>query len=113
MLTKEQVESESKRGRDGKKNRRGSAKNTARLDAFKNGGGKGGASWETCNCDLLHAVVVGVSGLGGAVTFGLSRDRGAHFLTLLLDDSKATLWFNGDADLNEELEAVLVKVDDL
>jgi hypothetical protein len=50
--------------------------------------------------------VVGITALGGAITLGLSRDLGAHSLTLLLDGNRKTLWFNGNADLSEELEGV-------
>ncbi len=49
--------------------------------------------------------------MGGAVTFGLSRDQGAHSLTLLLDGGRETLWFNGNADLEEALDEVLGVLD--
>lgn len=89
------------------KSGRGSVKNSARLEAFADRRGKGSADWGGCDPERLQAVLVGITGLGGAVTFGLSRDQGAHSLTLLLDNSRTTLWFNGDADLDEELAEVL------
>ena len=97
------------RNKAGKKKRaaRGSVNNSNRLAAFQSKGNRGSASWENVNCDLLHAVVVGITSMGGALTVGLSRDKGAHSLTLLLDDQRVTLWFNGDADLNEKLQEVL------
>lgn len=85
---------------------RGSVKNSSRLDAFAAQSGKGSADWGTCTPERLQAVVEQITGMGGAITVGLSRDQGAHFLTLLLDDTKSTLWFNGNADLDEELQAV-------
>lgn len=97
-------------GRSGGKNGnagRGSVKNSARLDAFAKRKGKGNADWGTANPELLAAVVVAISGMGGAVTFGLSRDEGAHSLTLLLDGARETLWFNGNADLDDELRDAL------
>jgi len=90
----------------GKNSRRGSQNNKRRLDAFAKVGGKGEADWGGCYPEKLQGVVQAITAVGGAVTFGLSRDEGAHMLTLLLDDSKETLWFNGDANLNDELDAV-------
>lgn len=90
-----------------KKRRRGSVKNQDRLAAFEGRDSAGDAGWGDCDPDLLQGVVVAVTSLGGAVTIGLSRDQGAHSLTLLLDDKRKTLWFNGDADLDEELRKVL------
>lgn len=89
-----------------KKRSRGSVNNKGRLAAFAKKGKAGQADWGTCSGELLLSVIVGMTRLGGAVTIGLSRDQGAHSLTLLLDDSRETLWFNGDADLDEELRDV-------
>lgn len=87
--------------------KRGSVKNADRLAAFDGKGNGGGADWGGCSCDLLHAVVVAITSLGGAITLGMSRDQGAHSLTLMLDDKRTTMWYNGRADLDEELGAVL------
>lgn len=106
-LTKEQVEKESSRG----KSRRGSVKNSTRLDAFANRSGKGEADWGNCDPQRLQAVVVAITGMGGAITIGLSRDEGAHSMTLLLDGGRETLWFNGNADLDEELLGILGVLD--
>jgi len=98
--------SERNRGRT-----RGSTNNSRRLDVFANERGHGKADWQSCDPGRLQAVVAGIGGLGGAVTFGYSRDGGAHFLTLLLDSDRTTLWFNGDADLDAELDAVVAKLE--
>lgn len=95
------------------KNSRGSAKNADRLEAFRRGSAAGGGDWGGCDADRLQAVVVGITKLGGAVTFGLSRDKGAHSLTLLLDDARSTLWFNGNADLDEALTGVIGTLDQM
>lgn len=92
---------------------RGSVRNTDRLSAFSSGSGKGRADWGTCDSARIQAIVVGITALGGAVTFGLSRDLGAHSLTLLLDGNRTTLWFNGNANLSDELEGVGSTLDDL
>lgn len=96
--------------KNGSKNR-GSTDNARRLDAFVGRAQTGNADWGSCDSRWLQAVVVKVTGLGGAVTFGLSRDQGAHSVTLLLDSERQTLWFNGDADLDEELEQVAAVLD--
>lgn len=85
---------------------RGSVRNDNRLSAFANANSGDGADWGACAPERIQTVVVAITGLGGAVTFGLSRDKGAHSLTLLLDHNRETLWFNGGADLDEELDGV-------
>ncbi len=92
-------------GRGGKK--RGTTRNADRLAVFARGGGGSGADWGDCDPERIQWVITGITSKGGAVTFGLSRDRGAHFMTLLLDNGKQTLWYNGDANLDDELKAVV------
>lgn len=90
------------------KNRRGSVNNAGRLAAFAAGKSDSAkrADWGGADPRWLQAVVVAMCELGGAVTFATSRDGGAYGLTLLLDGDRKTLWFNGDADLDVELETV-------
>ena len=90
-----------------KKRGRGSVNNMNRLETFNQAQSGAGADWGGCAAEKIQAVVVGITELGGAVTFGLSRDNGAHSLTLMLDGSRATLWFNGNADLDDELIKIL------
>jgi hypothetical protein len=90
-----------------KRKRRGTVQNTARLDAFKEQRGATQASWASCSSKALQQVICAITELGGAVTIGLSRDLGAHSMTLLLDGGRETLWFNGDADLDDELLKVM------
>lgn len=103
----DEQELERKDTRAGRRGVRGSANNSSRLAAFKDKRSHGKADWGGCDPARLQTVVVEIGGLGGAVTFGYSRDGGAHFLTLMLDDSRETLWFNGGADLDLELENVI------
>lgn len=104
MATKEEIaRGTAKQSKGGK---RGSVNNASRLAAFASGEATGAGDWGACDPRWLQAVVVAITGLGGAITFGLSRDGGAHSLTLLLDGDRQTLWFNGSADLDEELEKV-------
>jgi len=98
---------------DFKKSKRGSVKNAGRLAAFAQGVKDGSAGWETCHSEAMLGVVVAITKLGGAVTFGLSRNGGAHSVTLLLDDNRKTMWFNGDADLTAELGGIQDTLDDL
>lgn len=94
-------------GRGGKKKKRGTVKNSGRLAAFSKAATEGAGDWRKCTPERVQSVIVGITALGGAVTFGLSRDMGAHSLTLMLDNNRETLWFNGDADLDAELEGVV------
>lgn len=91
-----------------KKETRGSTRNIDRLAAFAGGVGKGKADWGACDPARIQAVLVKITEMGGAATFGLSRDLGAHSLTLLLDGNRTTLWFNGNADLDKELGDVVL-----
>lgn len=96
-----------------KKAKRGSTNNKRRLDAFKAGRSDAEASWDGCDCKWLQAMVVSITSLGGAVTIGLSRDMGAYSVTLLLDGQRETLWFNGSADLDDELKTIVGNLDAL
>ncbi len=91
----------------GKRGRRGSVNNARRLDAFRKGIGAADAAWDSCDAKWMQAVVVGITALGGAITFGLSRDGGAHSVTLMLDGERETMWYNGDADLDDALKTIL------
>ncbi len=93
--------------------KRGSTNNKNRLEAFKAAVGDPGGDWGTCDSGTMRAVVVAITCLGGAVTFGLSRDNGAHSLTMMLDGHRKTMWYNGDADLTDELTRVQVTLEDL
>jgi len=89
------------------KGRRGSVRNQDRLEAFARPQPEGGGDWGSCNPELMQSVVVGITEMSGAVIFGLSKNQGAHTLTLLLDERKQTMYFNGDADLDTELQGVI------
>lgn len=88
-------------------NKRGSVDNAGRLQAFIQKDKLGDATWGECDPERLQAVVHEITALGGAVTFGLSRDYGAHSLTLMLDSKRVPLWFNQGADIDEGLDGVL------
>lgn len=90
----------------GKGSKRGSVNNAARLAGLRSDGKAQKGDWGGCDPRWVAAVVVAVTSRGGAVSFGLSRDGNAHSLTILLDGERETLWFNGDADLDLELEKV-------
>lgn len=97
-------------GRGAKKSRsgnRGSVRNDNRLEAIAQRRKGAAADWSGCDAGRIQSVVAGIALLGGAVTFGTSRDGGAYSVTLLLDGNRETLWFNGDADIDDELQAVI------
>lgn len=86
--------------------KRGTVNNAGRLQAFSESRGKGDFDWGGCDPRWIADIVVAITSLGGALTIGRSRDGGAGSITLLLDGDRQTLWFNGDADLDAELEKV-------
>lgn len=90
---------------------RGSVDNGGRLAAFKGAKASHKADWGGCDARWIQAIVVAITTLGGACTFGTSRDGGAYSLTLMLDNNRETLWFNGDAELDAELEQVFTVLD--
>lgn len=94
-----------------RKNGRGSVNNQNRLAAFANATGKGAADWGNADPRWVLAVITAISLKGGAVTFSLSRDGGAYGLRLMLDNDHQQLWFNGDAQLDLELERVVATLD--
>lgn len=98
---------------NGRRGARGSVDNAGRLSAFAGRAKQGTADWGDCDSKWLQAVVVRITGMGGAVTFAMSRDQGAHSITLMLDNDRQTLWFNGDADLDNELEQVVAVLDSM
>jgi hypothetical protein len=104
MATKEEIARGIKPSGNGKK--RGSVDNASRLAAFSTGGTTSKFDWGGCDPRWVQAIVVQITSLGGAITFGTSRDGGAASVTLLLDGDRQTLWFNGDVDLDAELEKI-------
>ncbi len=96
-----------------KKRGEGSGNVKRRLAAFRKSDTESTADWASCDPQWLQAVVAKISGIGGAVTIGLSRDMGSHMMTLLLDKEKEVLWFNGDADLTDEMKKIMGELDQL
>lgn len=103
MPTDEQLnERDAKRGRK----RRGSVDNEGRLrNLFRSQHG-GQADWANASPQMVLALICLVTARGGALSFGTSRDGGAYSLTIMMGGERETLWFNGGADLDAELENV-------
>lgn len=87
--------------------KRGTVNNKNRLANFTKARTGKQADWGGCDAAKLQGVVVAITDLGGAITIGLSRDKGAHSMTLLLDETRETMWFNRDADLDAELDDII------
>lgn len=95
-----------KAARKGKR-KRGSVNNSNRLAGLQPSPEIGGqADWGNARAEWIAAVVVAATLRGMIVSFKLSRDGGAHGLELYESGDKVALWFNGDADLDQELEKV-------
>lgn len=98
-----------------KKEKRGSVNNKNRLAAFGGGSGtqQGSADWGSADPRWLAAIIVAASRTGMEVAFSVSRDGGAYSLKLydFGSDERVQLWFNGNAELDAELEKVFNKLD--
>jgi len=96
-----------------KKKKRGSVDNAGRLKKLLSGTGvqAGKADWSSADPRWIAGVVHTITRLGGAVSFGYSRDMGAYSLSIMLDGDRETLWFNGGCDIDAELEAVYATFD--
>jgi len=91
------------------KHERGSVNNGRRLASLLervSAGGVGKADWGNARAEWIQAVICVIGQVGGMASFGYSRDGNAYNLTILLDGERETLWFNGNADLDEELRKV-------
>lgn len=62
-----------------------------------------GMDWAEVDSRHIAWVVVNASAIGGAVTFGKSRDGGALMVTLLLDGDRKTWWISPRDDAVETL----------
>lgn len=90
-----------------RKGGRGTVKNDARLSGLQSSNPvTGNADWGRARPEWVSAVVSAATLQGCIVSFQLSRDGGAHGLSLYLGGENVRLWFNGDADLDIELEKV-------
>jgi len=84
--------------------RRAEADKRSALDELFLGAAANVADWGSASPGAVLEVIVAMSSVGGAVTFGLSRDGGAYMLTFLLDGSRKTDWLPGDGLLDAWLE---------
>lgn len=91
----------------GKSSKRGKTRNLDRLKALTKGSTTAIPTWRNADPQLIHAVVVAITDMGGAVMFGHSTDGGSYSMSFYLNKDKTTMWFNGDAELDDELQVVI------
>lgn len=101
------------RGTGKPKSKRGSTDNEGRLGRLFRPDATGHADWGNASPEALSSLVCAITALGGACSFGLSRDRGAYSVTLMLGGERETLWWNGGADLDAEIEQALYLIQTL
>lgn len=93
---------------------RGSVKNSSRLAGFK---GDAPASakvdWGRASPQIIAGVVALACWQGIQVTFLTSRDGGAYGLTLYDNGERVQLWFNGDCDIDAELNSVGLRLEEI
>lgn len=108
------VTAEDHGGKVNGKGKRGSVNNAKRLAGLQQGAAvTGSADWTSASVNWLGAVIVLATRLGMIVSFSLARSGGAFGLQLYADGERVQLWFNQDADLDVELEAVYVYLEGL
>lgn len=94
---------------NGKKTKRGKSNPARSLDGL--GAGKGQAAiadYGDAHPDTLVGIVLEITRRGGAVSLGLSRDKGAFNVTLMLDGERRTVWISSAEDVDAKLEEILV-----
>lgn len=97
-----------------KRGKRGSVNNGSRLEGLQSGSKEqGSADWGTADPRWIAAVTVAATLRGMIISFSLSRDGGAHGLAFYDRGERTQLWFNGDADLDAELERVFAFLETL
>lgn len=90
-----------------KKGKRGATNVARSLDGLGSAPGRtGGADYAEADFTWIAGIIIEATKRGGAASFGLSRDKGAYNVTIFLDGDRRTVWINGDADLNAELEKI-------
>ena len=70
-------------------------------------------TWNAADPSGIVALTVQVSALGGAVTFGGSRDGGALQVTVFLDGDKITRWIPGAEDVDGVLAEIWDRLETL
>lgn len=73
----------------------------------KNRGSGVKADWHGVPSDLLQAVIGAVSGAGGAIRFGYTRDGGAYAVGFLGDGDPYTEYLRPSDDISAYLEGVI------
>lgn len=88
--------------------KRGAPNVTNRLEGLGNNARQeGSADYRTVSLSLLCGIVLETTARGGLCSFGLSRDRGAYQITILLDGDKRVIWISGSEDVDAELEKIV------
>lgn len=64
------------------------------------------AHWESADFSWVAGIIVETTKRGGAASFGLSRDKGAYNVTILMDGERKTVWISSSDDMNGELEKI-------
>lgn len=112
--TMSRINDEARASKNSKNGSRGSVNNSGRLSRFNQAKSspQAQAEWSVSNPGWLAAVVMAATNQGMEISFSLSSDGGAHGLKLydFKSGERATLWFNGDADLDAELEKVFLQL---
>lgn len=101
---------------DGSNAKKGSKRGATKVESRLAGLGgtspeAGGADWGDAHPDNVIAALLGVTRLGGAISFGLSRDKGAFNITIFLDGEKRTVWVSSAESVDEALTKIAIHMD--
>lgn len=93
---------------------RGAPNVARRLEGLGSGTRESGpAEWRAADPQLVLAVVVETTRLGGMVSFSLTRDAGAYVVTVMLDGDRRPVYISASEDVNAELEKIAVYLDSI
>lgn len=101
-------------GGNAKKGKRGVTNTSRSLEGFgTHQKAKSQMDWGDAMPEMLSASILAVTRAGGLVSFGRSRDLSALSVTVFLDGERKVVWYNGDNDLDGELEKLVHYFDSL
>lgn len=87
------------------------AQASGRLSGIRSANGN--VDWGDALPERIASLVVATTRLGGLASFGKATRGDALAITIFLDDERETVYINGSADLDAELEKLILYVDAL
>lgn len=70
-------------------------------------------AWDEVDPRYIAWIIINATRVGGAATFGRSRDGGALMVTILLDGDRVTRWIAPHDDCEQALQKIAEQLDTL